>query len=309
MRPAASSRRPSTTAAQATRTTRSARSCTSPGRSGTARTRRRPASRSPRARCSSARAVHDNHNLHVASMGFWIAMFVRDDSVQRCGPMPDDVVEINRPKRFDRTPDHDLVVPQLARPRGPFRPFDGGRSRSATTSSARGGSRPRRGDGHVELRRAAAALGHGGERAARVLVDLLGPDARQLQRHAAGAGHLQAHLPGAPDADGADARGRVAASAELLDDVGERRDRAADRRLRRRAVAEHQRGGTPVPSAQCQRASSTSTPRSNAACASAFSSTSAAASRAGAARRRRRARVASGRCSASAAIVASRRAR
>jgi hypothetical protein len=70
-------------------------------------------------------AVHDNHNLHVASMGFWIAMFVPDDSVERCGPMPDDIVEINRPKRFDRTPNHDLVVPQLTRPRGPFRPFDG----------------------------------------------------------------------------------------------------------------------------------------------------------------------------------------
>jgi hypothetical protein len=70
-------------------------------------------------------AVHDNHNLHVASMGFWIAMFVPDDSIERCGPLPGDIVEINRPKRFDRTPNHDLVVPQLGRPHGPFRPFDG----------------------------------------------------------------------------------------------------------------------------------------------------------------------------------------
>jgi plastocyanin len=70
-------------------------------------------------------SVHDNHNLHVAAMGFWITMFVPDDSIQRCGPLPDDIVEINRPRRFDRTPNHDLVVPQLARPSGAFRSFDG----------------------------------------------------------------------------------------------------------------------------------------------------------------------------------------
>jgi hypothetical protein len=58
-------------------------------------------------------------------MGFWIGMFVPDDSIERCGPMPDDIVEMNRPKRFDRTPNHDLVVPQLGSTRGPFRPFDG----------------------------------------------------------------------------------------------------------------------------------------------------------------------------------------
>jgi hypothetical protein len=71
-------------------------------------------------------AVHDNHNLHVAAMGFWIGLFVRDDSIQRCGPLPDDIVDMNRPKRFDRTPNHDLVVPQLVKPGGAFRPFDGG---------------------------------------------------------------------------------------------------------------------------------------------------------------------------------------
>ena len=61
-------------------------------------------------------AVHDNHNLHVASMGFWVAWFVQDDSVKPCGKMPNDIVDINRPKRFDRTPNHDLEVPQLAKP-------------------------------------------------------------------------------------------------------------------------------------------------------------------------------------------------
>ena len=70
-------------------------------------------------------AVHDNHNLHVASMGFWSTWFVKDDSVKRCGRMPDDIVEINRPKRFDRTPNYDLKVPQLSRPRGAFTAFDG----------------------------------------------------------------------------------------------------------------------------------------------------------------------------------------
>jgi plastocyanin len=61
-------------------------------------------------------AVHDNHNLHVASMGFWSLWIVPDDSVRRCGPMPTDMVDINRPKRWDRTPNHDLRVPQLAKP-------------------------------------------------------------------------------------------------------------------------------------------------------------------------------------------------
>jgi plastocyanin len=61
-------------------------------------------------------AVHDNHNLHVAAMGFWSLWVVPDDSVERCGPMPTDMVDINRPRRWDRTPNHDLKVPQLAKP-------------------------------------------------------------------------------------------------------------------------------------------------------------------------------------------------
>jgi plastocyanin len=71
-------------------------------------------------------AVHDNHNLHVASMGFWATWFVEDDSVKRCGRLPNDIVEINKPRRYDKTPDHDLVVPQLARPKGAMSAFDGG---------------------------------------------------------------------------------------------------------------------------------------------------------------------------------------
>jgi plastocyanin len=61
-------------------------------------------------------AVHDNHNLHVAAMGFWSLWIVPDDSVKPCGRMPNDMVDINRPRRWDRTPNHDLEVPQLARP-------------------------------------------------------------------------------------------------------------------------------------------------------------------------------------------------
>jgi hypothetical protein len=70
-------------------------------------------------------AVHDNHNLHVAAMGFWATWFIKDDSVKPCGKMPGDITEINRPRRFDRTPNYDLKVPQLSRPRGPLSAFDG----------------------------------------------------------------------------------------------------------------------------------------------------------------------------------------
>ena len=70
-------------------------------------------------------AVHDNHNLHVAAMGFWATYFVPDESIDRCGRMPKDITELNRPKRFDRTPNYDQVVPQLSKPRGVFASFDG----------------------------------------------------------------------------------------------------------------------------------------------------------------------------------------
>ena len=70
-------------------------------------------------------AVHDDHNLHVASMGFWATWFVADDSVERCGKIPDDIVEINKPKRYDHTPNYDLVVPQLSKPAGAMAAFNG----------------------------------------------------------------------------------------------------------------------------------------------------------------------------------------
>jgi plastocyanin len=71
------------------------------------------------------RAVHDNSNLHVASMGFWVLNLVRDDSVKPCGRIPRDIREVNKPKRYDKTPNFGLVVPQLAKPTGVFQPFTG----------------------------------------------------------------------------------------------------------------------------------------------------------------------------------------
>jgi plastocyanin len=71
------------------------------------------------------RAVHDNSNLHVASMGFWVLNLVRDDSVRPCARIPNDIREINKPKRYDRTPNYGLVVPQLSKPSGTFQAFTG----------------------------------------------------------------------------------------------------------------------------------------------------------------------------------------
>ena len=71
-------------------------------------------------------AVHDNSNLHVASMGFWVLFMAADDSVDRCERVPKDVVELAKPKRYDKTPNHALVVPQLFKPKGAFRAFSGG---------------------------------------------------------------------------------------------------------------------------------------------------------------------------------------
>ena len=77
------------------------------------------------------KAVHDNHNLHVAAMGFWVLHLIKDDSVGRCDPMPTDLREVRRPKRFDKTPNYDLKVPQLYTPKGVFEDFTGGPIRIA----------------------------------------------------------------------------------------------------------------------------------------------------------------------------------
>jgi len=73
------------------------------------------------------RSVHDNSTLHVAAMGFWAIQLVRDDSVTRCGPMPTDVQEVSKPRRYDRSYPfvYNRTVPQLFKPSGPFAPFTG----------------------------------------------------------------------------------------------------------------------------------------------------------------------------------------
>ena len=70
-------------------------------------------------------AVHENATLHVAAMGFWTLMIAPDDGADRCGPMPQDVVELSKPARYDRTPNHGRLVPQLARPGGTPRTLGG----------------------------------------------------------------------------------------------------------------------------------------------------------------------------------------
>lgn len=71
--------------------------------------------------------VHDNSNLHVAAMAFWVLYLVKDPSItEDCSPLPDDVQEVGRPRRWDRTPNYGLVVPQLANPRKSSGVFDGG---------------------------------------------------------------------------------------------------------------------------------------------------------------------------------------
>jgi hypothetical protein len=73
------------------------------------------------------RAVHDNSIIHVASMGFWAIQMIRDDSVKPCDPMPTDIAEISKPKKYDKTFPfvYNRVVPQLVTPRGPATPFTG----------------------------------------------------------------------------------------------------------------------------------------------------------------------------------------
>jgi hypothetical protein len=72
--------------------------------------------------------VHDNSIIHVAAMGFWAVQMVRDDSVKPCDPLPDDITELRRPKKYDTTFPfvYNRVVPQLVTPRGPATPFTGG---------------------------------------------------------------------------------------------------------------------------------------------------------------------------------------
>ena len=71
-------------------------------------------------------AVHDNHNLHVDAMGFWSRRTswrtTRSSAAARCRRTSSS--STGRSASTGR-PNYDLVVPQLAKPRGVFASFDG----------------------------------------------------------------------------------------------------------------------------------------------------------------------------------------
>ena len=48
-----------------------------------------------------------------------------DESVKQCDPLPKDVVQVGKPKKYDRTPDFGLKVPQLVNPGGKLTAFTG----------------------------------------------------------------------------------------------------------------------------------------------------------------------------------------
>ena len=187
-----------------------------PARAGADRHRRvrdargHPASR--RARCCAAPRSTTTTTCTWPSMGFWATWFVEDESVKRCGKLPNDIVEINKPKRYDRTPNYDLVVPQLSKPRGAMTAFDGERApdrrRLLPSGQADRQGRPDADLDASAARSRTASRWPTGRAASRRST---GADARRVQLHAEGEGHLQARLPGPPDDDGADARGQVAA--------------------------------------------------------------------------------------------------
>jgi plastocyanin len=72
-------------------------------------------------------ALHDNATLHVAAMGFWVLLIARDDGVQQCAPLPGDIREVTKPAKYDRAAPYvySRKVPQLLKPRGPWRTFSG----------------------------------------------------------------------------------------------------------------------------------------------------------------------------------------
>ena len=72
-------------------------------------------------------ALHDNATLHVASMGFWVLLLAKDDSVAGCQPMPSDVGEVTVPAKYDTLAPFvfSRTVPQLFKPSGPLKAFNG----------------------------------------------------------------------------------------------------------------------------------------------------------------------------------------
>ncbi len=72
-------------------------------------------------------AVHDNATLHVASMGFWVLLLAKDDSVTGCQPLPSDLSEVTVPAKYDTLAPFvfSRTVPQLFKPGGPVKAFNG----------------------------------------------------------------------------------------------------------------------------------------------------------------------------------------
>ena len=138
--------------------------------------------------------------------GVWWLLVAKDDRAKRCGPVPRDLRQINRPPRFAKHPDYDLRVPQLAKPQGPVTPFDGNPItlgddffRPDRISARVGETISWRFGGALPLRVR-------GERPARLLLALLRADERRLQLPAAGARDLPSDLPRAPHPHGPDPR-------------------------------------------------------------------------------------------------------
>ena len=116
-------------------------------------------------------AVHDNHNLHVAAMGFWATWFVEDDSVKRCGQAArrhrrDQQAAALRPHARLR-PGRAAAGQAEGRVRRVRRQRAGGRRR---VLPARQDHREGRRDRDLELQRVTAAQRDRGQRPARVLV-------------------------------------------------------------------------------------------------------------------------------------------
>ena len=140
---AASSRRPSTTARRTTSTTRSDRSCTSPGRSANGTYASYEGIPITEGEVLERRAVHDNSNLHVASMGFWALMVVRDDSVEPCAPMPKRHRRGHQAEALRPHPEPRVEGAAAGQAGRQAHAVHGGKlARSATTSSARAASWP-----------------------------------------------------------------------------------------------------------------------------------------------------------------------
>ena len=108
-------------------------------------------------------------------MAFWVLHIVRDDTVGECDPMPTDLRELRKPQGFDKTPAHDRKVPQLDKPTGAFAPFTGGADHGRRRLLPPGQAQREEGRaGHLGVQGIEAAHGHRGQRAARLLVAVLG---------------------------------------------------------------------------------------------------------------------------------------